>query len=102
MAITKSAFHCRTAQKEPRIPDCSRSGRNKQRPDAVSCGDGPLQAPPIGLCADAQIRDDGPNMETYHEGTYRSSRVGHADCSPDIRSTRERGSDVPGELLIRL
>ena len=41
---------------------------------------------PIGLCADAQIRDDGPNMETYHEGTYRSSRVGHADCSPDIRS----------------
>jgi hypothetical protein len=41
---------------------------------------------PIGLCAHAQIRDDGPNMETYHEGTYRSSRVGHADCSPDIRS----------------
>jgi len=57
---------------------------------------------PIGLCADAQIRDDGPNMETYHEGTYRSSRVGHADCGPDIRSPRERGSDVPGELLIRL
>ena len=57
---------------------------------------------PIGLCADAQIRDDGPNMETYHEGTYRSSRVGHADCSPDIRSTRERGSNVPGEFLIRL
>jgi hypothetical protein len=25
-------------------------------------------------------------METYHEGTYRSSRVGHADCGPDIRS----------------
>jgi hypothetical protein len=41
---------------------------------------------PIGLCAHAQIRDDGPNMETYHEGTYRSSRVGHADCGPDIRS----------------
>jgi len=39
---------------------------------------------PIGLCADAQIRDDGPNMETYHEGTYRSSRVGHADCSPTL------------------
>jgi hypothetical protein len=56
----------------------------------------------IGLCADAQIRDDGPNMETYHEGTYRSSRVGHPDCSPDIRSTRERGSDVSRELLIRL
>jgi hypothetical protein len=56
----------------------------------------------IGLCADAQIRDDGPNMETYHEGTYRSSRVGRADRGPDIRSTRERGSDVPGELLIRL
>src|SRR5262249_57017998 len=57
---------------------------------------------PIGLCVDAQIRDDGPNMEMYHEGTYRSSRVGHADCGPDIRSPRERGSDVPGELLIRL
>jgi hypothetical protein len=41
-------------------------------------------------------------METYHEGTYRSSRVGHADCGPDIRSPGERGSDVPGELLIRL
>jgi len=40
----KSAFHCRTAQKEPRIPDCTRSGRNKQRPDAVSGGDGRLQA----------------------------------------------------------
>ena len=57
---------------------------------------------PIGLCADAQIRDDGPNMETYHEGAYRCSRVGHADCCTDIRSARERGSDVPGELLIRL
>jgi hypothetical protein len=57
---------------------------------------------PIGLCVDAQIRDDGPKMETYHEGTYRSSRVGHADCGPDIRSPGERGSDVPGELLIRL
>jgi hypothetical protein len=57
---------------------------------------------PIGLCADAQIREDGPNMETYHEGTYRSSRVDRADRGPDIRSTRERGSDVPGELLIRL
>ena len=55
---------------------------------------------PIGLCAHAQIRDDGPNMETYHEGTYRSSRVGHADCGPDIRSPGERGSDVPGELFI--
>jgi hypothetical protein len=57
---------------------------------------------PIGPCTHAQIRDDGPNMETYHEGTYRSSRVGHADCGPDIRSPGERGSDVPGELLIRL
>ena len=56
---------------------------------------------PIGLCADAQIRDDGPNMETYHEGTHRIPRVGHADRGPDIRSTRERGSDVAGELLIR-
>src|SRR5262249_39095398 len=57
---------------------------------------------PIGVCVDAQIRDDGPNMEMYHEGTYRSSRVGHADCGPDIRSPREHGSAVPGELLIRL
>ena len=32
---------------------------------------------PIGLCTDAQIRDDGPNMETYHESTYRSSRVSY-------------------------
>src|SRR5262249_47089089 len=87
---------------EPRIPDCTRSGRNKQRPDAVSVGDGRLRRRPIGLCADAQIRDDGQNMETYHENTYRSSCVGHADCGPDIRSPRERGSDVPGELLIRL
>jgi hypothetical protein len=46
---------------------------------------------PIGLRAQAQIRDDGPNMETYHEGTYRRSRVGHADCSPDIRSARRAG-----------
>jgi len=57
---------------------------------------------PIGLCADAQIEDDGPNMETYHEDTYRSSRVGHAYCGPDIRSPRERGSGVSGELLIRV
>src|SRR5262249_8847474 len=41
---------------------------------------------PIGLCADAQIEDDGPKMETYHEGTYRCSCVGHADCRPDVRS----------------
>ena len=41
---------------------------------------------PIGPCTHAQIRDDGPNMETYHEGTYRSSRLGHADCGPDIHS----------------
>ena len=47
-------------------------------------------------------RDDGPNMETYHERTYRSSRFGHADCGADIRSTCERGSDVAGDLLIRL
>jgi hypothetical protein len=41
-------------------------------------------------------------METYHEGTYRCSRIGHADCCPDARSARERGPDVPGELLIRV
>jgi hypothetical protein len=57
---------------------------------------------PIGLCADAQIRDDGPNMETYHEDTYRSSRVSHVDRGPDICSPRERGSDVSCELLIRV
>ena len=51
---------------------------------------------------DAQIEDDGPNMETYHEGTYRCYRVGHADCCPDVRSVRERSPDVPGELLIRI
>ena len=37
---------------------------------------------PIGLCAHAQIRDDGPNMETYHEGTYRSSRVATLIAAP--------------------
>jgi hypothetical protein len=47
-------------------------------------------------------RDDGSEKETYHEGTHRSSRVGHAYCRPDICSTRERGSGVSGELLIRL
>src|SRR6266567_1855361 len=57
---------------------------------------------PIGLCADAQIDDDGPNMETYHEVAYRRSRVGHADCCPDVRSVRERGPGVAGELLIRV
>jgi hypothetical protein len=31
------------------------------------------------------------NMETYHEGTYRCSRVGHADCQPDLRSARRVG-----------
>src|SRR5262245_16817013 len=58
---------------------------------------------PIGLCADAQIEDDGPKiMETYHEGTYRCSCVGHADCRPDVRSPRERGPSVPGQLIIRV
>jgi hypothetical protein len=40
------------------------------------------------------------NMETYHEGSYRCSRVGHADCCPDAPS--ERGPNVPGEFLIRV
>jgi len=40
------------------------------------------------------------NMETYHEGAYRFSRVGHADCCPDAPS--ERGPNVPGEFLIRV
>jgi len=57
---------------------------------------------PIGLCADAQIEDDGPKMETYHEGTYRCSCVGHADGRPDVRSPRERGPSVPGQLIIRV
>ena len=55
---------------------------------------------PIGFCADAQTKDDGPNMETYHEGANRCSRVGHADCCPD--APRERGPNVPGELVIRV
>jgi|GraSoi_2013_60cm_1033757.scaffolds.fasta_scaffold268167_1 hypothetical protein len=46
---------------------------------------------PIGLYANAQIEDDGPNMETHHEGTYRCPRVGHADCQPDLRSARRAG-----------
>ena len=37
------------------------------------------------------------NMETYHEGSYRCSRVGHADRCPD--APRERGPNVPGEFL---
>jgi hypothetical protein len=44
-----------------------------------------------GLYANAQIEDDGPNRETYHVGTYRCSRVGHADCQPDLRSARRAG-----------
>ena len=39
-------------------------------------------------------------METYHEGSYRCSRVSHADCCPD--APRERGPNVPGEFLIRV
>jgi hypothetical protein len=39
-------------------------------------------------------------METYHEGANRCSRVGHADCCPD--APRERGPNVPGELVIRV
>jgi hypothetical protein len=41
-----------------------------------------------GLYANAQIEDDGPNRETYHEGTYRCSRVGHADCQPDLAAPK--------------
>jgi len=40
------------------------------------------------------------NMETYHEGSYRCSRIGHADRCPD--APRERGPNVPGEFLIRV
>ncbi len=57
---------------------------------------------PIGLRAAAQVDDDGPNMETYHEGAYRCTRVGYADCRPDVRSARERGPGVPVELLVRV
>ncbi len=42
------------------------------------------------------------NMETHHEGTYRCTRVGHADCCPHVRSVRERGPNVPREFLIRV
>jgi hypothetical protein len=41
-------------------------------------------------------------METCHEDAYRCSRLGHADCGADVHSARERGPDVPGELVIRL
>jgi hypothetical protein len=55
---------------------------------------------PIGFCADAQTKDDCPNMETCHEDANRCSRVGHADCCPD--APRERGPNVPRELVIRV
>src|SRR6266480_2480015 len=47
-----------------------------------------------------RLRTMVQNMETYHEGSYRCSRVGHADCCPD--APRERGPNVPGEFLIRV
>ena len=53
---------------------------------------------PIGLCADAQIEDDGPNMEMYHEGTYRCFRVGQLIAVPTFAQL----ANVPGELLIRV
>jgi hypothetical protein len=103
MAITKKRFS---------FPNCAkRTGSFLTAPALAGISSDLMQSQeatddcrrrPIGLCADAQVRDNGRNMETYHEGTYRSSRAGHADGGPDIRSTRERGSDVPGELLIRL
>ena len=40
------------------------------------------------------------NMETYHEGSYRCSRVGHAGRCPN--APRERVPNVPGEFLIRV
>jgi hypothetical protein len=103
MAITKKRFSFAELRKKNRAfltapPLAGISSDLMQSQEATD----DCRRRPIGLCADAQIRNDGPNMETYHEGTYRSSRVGHADCGPDIRSPRERGSDVPGELLIRL
>jgi hypothetical protein len=39
--------------------------------------------------------------EMYHEDVYRCSRLGRADCHPDIRAC-ECGAGVPGELVIRL
>src|SRR5262245_6012103 len=39
--------------------------------------------------------------ETCHEDLYRCSRLGDADCHPDVRAC-ECGAGVPGELLIRL
>src|SRR5262249_13614546 len=103
MAITKKRFS---------FPNCAkRTGSFLTAPALAGISSDLMQSQeatddcrrrPIGLCADAQVRDNGRNMETYHEVTYRSSRAGHGDGGPDIRSTRERGSDVPGELLIRL
>jgi len=45
-------------------------------------------------------------MEKHHESAYRCSRVGYADCQPDLRSVvsrRAAGADqrVPGEPQLR-
>ncbi len=52
--------------------------------------------------ATMQIKDDGPNVETCHEGAFCCSRLGRADLGPDVHPARERGADVPGELVLRI
>jgi hypothetical protein len=49
-----------------------------------------------------EIKDDGPQKEMCHEDPYRCSRLGRADCHPDVHPACERSPGVPGELLIRL
>jgi hypothetical protein len=39
--------------------------------------------------------------EMCHEDVYRCSRLGRADCHPDVCAC-ECGAGVPGELVIRL
>src|SRR5262249_29512064 len=92
-------FHQRRSQDRPKDVGLDRSNESCGLADSTSDVSGPgnkhcfsrsripkamddRRRRPIGLCADAQIEDDGPKMETYHEGTYRCSCVGHADGRP--------------------
>src|SRR5262245_1089901 len=53
----KSAFHCGTPQKEPRIPDCTAlAGISTDLMQSQEATDD-CRRRPIGLSADAQIRD---------------------------------------------
>ena len=77
--------------------DASEPG-NKHCLSRSTEGDGRLQAPASALMH--RSRTMVQNMETYHEGSYRCSRVGHAGRCPN--APRERVPNVPGEFLIRV